>query len=175
MLRRGCTDLPLLPSIPKVELAFSTCLARSLVSVRITLAPQFCARVRGMTSSAAPTALYGPCQVHKAELQAQQTPPSYTIYSYALEACDVHASKRKGSMQTCSAPWSEAARSARPREMAISTAPPPGTRRGSISTLRATPMASCKLRSTCHDKMISPLHCTHLGRQLLSNALHWPV
>ena len=33
--------------------------------------------------------------------------------------------------------------------MAISTAPPPGTRRGSIITLRATPIASCRLRSTC--------------------------
>ena len=32
--------------------------------------------------------------------------------------------------------------------MAISTAPPPGTRRGSIITLRATPIASCRLRST---------------------------
>ena len=33
--------------------------------------------------------------------------------------------------------------------MAISTAPPPGTRRGSSITLRATPIASCRLRSTC--------------------------
>merc|ERR1712013_542037 len=33
-------------------------------------------------------------------------------------------------------------------DRAISAAPPPGTRTGSIRTLRATCMASCKLRST---------------------------
>ena len=36
------------------------CWARSLVSILITLVPQFCASVRGMTSNACPTALKGP-------------------------------------------------------------------------------------------------------------------
>mmetsp|Transcript_10382 Transcript_10382/g.33578 ORF Transcript_10382/g.33578 Transcript_10382/m.33578 type:complete len:220 (-) Transcript_10382:1194-1853(-) len=52
---------PVLPSMPKVQSELSACLARSLVSVRITLAPQFCVSVRGMTSSATPTARYGHC------------------------------------------------------------------------------------------------------------------
>ena len=50
-------DMPVLPSMPQVALAGSACLARSLVSVRMTLAPQFCASVRGITSRASPTAL----------------------------------------------------------------------------------------------------------------------
>jgi len=54
---------PVLPSMPNVAPAppGSACLARSLVSTRMMLAPQFCASVRGMTSSAVPTARYGPC------------------------------------------------------------------------------------------------------------------
>ncbi len=54
---------PVLPSMPNVAPAppASACLARSLVSTRMMLAPQFCASVRGMTSSAVPTARYGPC------------------------------------------------------------------------------------------------------------------
>jgi hypothetical protein len=39
--------------------ATSACFARSLVSVRMTLAPQFCASVRGITSHACPAARYG--------------------------------------------------------------------------------------------------------------------
>mmetsp|Transcript_5198 Transcript_5198/g.19448 ORF Transcript_5198/g.19448 Transcript_5198/m.19448 type:complete len:246 (-) Transcript_5198:983-1720(-) len=59
------TIVPLLPSIPKVQVSpvslTSACFARNLVSVRITFAPQFCARVRGITSSACPIALNGHC------------------------------------------------------------------------------------------------------------------
>lgn len=39
-------------------------LAWSAVMVRMTLTPQFCARVRGMTSMACATALYGHCMPH---------------------------------------------------------------------------------------------------------------
>mmetsp|Transcript_38019 Transcript_38019/g.96161 ORF Transcript_38019/g.96161 Transcript_38019/m.96161 type:complete len:264 (-) Transcript_38019:681-1472(-) len=74
----------------------------------MTLAPQFCASVRGMTSTAVPTARYA------------------------------HAS----------VPSTPAALLARPWLMASSHAPPPGTRRGSTQMLRATPMASTRLRST---------------------------
>mmetsp|Transcript_601 Transcript_601/g.2479 ORF Transcript_601/g.2479 Transcript_601/m.2479 type:complete len:221 (-) Transcript_601:965-1627(-) len=56
------TIVPLSPSIPNVRASSpSACLARSLVRVRMTLAPQFCASVRGMTSSAAPMARNGHC------------------------------------------------------------------------------------------------------------------
>mmetsp|Transcript_23886 Transcript_23886/g.58543 ORF Transcript_23886/g.58543 Transcript_23886/m.58543 type:complete len:249 (+) Transcript_23886:245-991(+) len=109
------TMVPLLPSMPNVHAlppvfssVASACLARSLVSVRMTLAPQFCASVRGITSSAMPMA-------------------------------------RKGS---CSTPSILSASSAMALLMAISTAPPPGSSLGSCTTLRATPMASCRLRST---------------------------
>mmetsp|Transcript_12217 Transcript_12217/g.44573 ORF Transcript_12217/g.44573 Transcript_12217/m.44573 type:complete len:246 (+) Transcript_12217:1563-2300(+) len=99
---------PVLPSIPYVLLFGSECFARSFVSTRITFVPQFCASVRGITSTASPTARYG----------------------------------------HCSMPSTEAACSDSAREMAISTAPPPGSSRGSLTTLRATPIASCRLRST---------------------------
>mmetsp|Transcript_9827 Transcript_9827/g.18353 ORF Transcript_9827/g.18353 Transcript_9827/m.18353 type:complete len:213 (+) Transcript_9827:511-1149(+) len=60
------TTSPVMPSIPKLQggapaAACSACLARSLVRVRMMLAPQFWARVRGMTSAAAPTERYGHC------------------------------------------------------------------------------------------------------------------
>jgi hypothetical protein len=45
--------------------------------------------------------------------------------------------------------WMDDDWSVRPRLTAISQAPPPGTRRGSMQMLRATPMASTRLRSTC--------------------------
>mmetsp|Transcript_19693 Transcript_19693/g.54980 ORF Transcript_19693/g.54980 Transcript_19693/m.54980 type:complete len:330 (+) Transcript_19693:290-1279(+) len=102
------TTSPVSPLMPKLLPPGSQCLARSLVRVRITLAPQFWARVRGMTSIATPTALYG------------------------------HDSM----------PWRPVARSASPLLTAISHTPPPGTRRGSKHMLRATPMASTRLRST---------------------------
>mmetsp|Transcript_35197 Transcript_35197/g.99642 ORF Transcript_35197/g.99642 Transcript_35197/m.99642 type:complete len:320 (-) Transcript_35197:1151-2110(-) len=54
---------PVLPSTPKVQSPPSACLARSLVMVRITLAPQFCARVRGITSRVEATARYAHCSV----------------------------------------------------------------------------------------------------------------
>ena len=46
---------PLMPNVAPA-LSGSACLARSLVSTRMMLAPQFCASVRGITSSAVPTA-----------------------------------------------------------------------------------------------------------------------
>ena len=105
------TIVPFSPSIPNVEFSpsgDSACFARSLVKVRMTFAPQFCANVRGITSNAVPMA-------------------------------------RKGS---CSAPWTVSANLESSLEMAISTAPPPGSKRGSFKMFRATPMASIKLRST---------------------------
>ena len=51
---------PVWPSSPTVHLLSLPCRARSLVSILMTLVPQFWANVRGMTSSAWPTALYGP-------------------------------------------------------------------------------------------------------------------
>mmetsp|Transcript_10946 Transcript_10946/g.45990 ORF Transcript_10946/g.45990 Transcript_10946/m.45990 type:complete len:227 (+) Transcript_10946:247-927(+) len=109
------TIVPLFPSMPNVHAlppvsaaVDSACFARSLVSVRITFAPQFCASVRGITSRAWPTALNG----------------------------------------HCSTPSILSASSAMARLTAISTAPPPGRSRGSCTTLRATPIASCRLRST---------------------------
>mmetsp|Transcript_30437 Transcript_30437/g.54517 ORF Transcript_30437/g.54517 Transcript_30437/m.54517 type:complete len:271 (-) Transcript_30437:792-1604(-) len=56
-------SFPVLPSMPYVQSASSACLARSLVMVRITLAPQFCASVRGMTSRVDATARYAHCSV----------------------------------------------------------------------------------------------------------------
>mmetsp|Transcript_5841 Transcript_5841/g.19877 ORF Transcript_5841/g.19877 Transcript_5841/m.19877 type:complete len:502 (-) Transcript_5841:120-1625(-) len=99
---------PVWPLMPKHECSSAACLARSLVRVRMTLAPQFCMRVRGMTSSAVPTARYG----------SDSTPSIFSAMSWM------------------------------PLHTAISAAPPPGRRRGSITTLRATPMASWRLRST---------------------------
>mmetsp|Transcript_6791 Transcript_6791/g.28099 ORF Transcript_6791/g.28099 Transcript_6791/m.28099 type:complete len:227 (+) Transcript_6791:3909-4589(+) len=62
------TMVPLSPSMPKVQAlppvlsaVHSACLALSFVRVRITLAPQFCARVLGITSRAWPIALNGHC------------------------------------------------------------------------------------------------------------------
>ena len=54
------------------------------------------------------------------------------------------ATARKGPAST---PVTARARACRPTEMAISTAPPPGTSVGLKTTLRATDMASAKLRS----------------------------
>lgn len=51
------TISPVFPFSPKVQSELSACFALSLVSVLMTLAPQFWARVRGMTSRAVPTAL----------------------------------------------------------------------------------------------------------------------
>mmetsp|Transcript_29671 Transcript_29671/g.87811 ORF Transcript_29671/g.87811 Transcript_29671/m.87811 type:complete len:330 (+) Transcript_29671:4066-5055(+) len=99
---------PVSPLRPHGPSGSSAWRARSFVSVRITLMPQFCASVRGITSIAWPAALYG------------------------------HAST----------PAIAVALSARLRETAISHAPPPGTSRGSITMLRATPIASTRLRST---------------------------
>mmetsp|Transcript_10356 Transcript_10356/g.26559 ORF Transcript_10356/g.26559 Transcript_10356/m.26559 type:complete len:238 (+) Transcript_10356:362-1075(+) len=101
-------SLPVLPSMPTVQSASVAWCARSLVIVRITLAPQFCASVRGMTSSVAATARYAHCSV----------PITPSALSLSL------------------------------RDTAISIAPPPGTSRGSMHTLRATPIASARLRST---------------------------
>lgn len=50
----GLLTSPDSPSMPQQQAALSACLARSLVSVRMTLAPQFWASVRGMTSMATP-------------------------------------------------------------------------------------------------------------------------
>ena len=84
--------------MPNVLFAVSACLARSLVSVLqesrdlvkewqpcvlhwasrlaeihlMTLAPQFCASVRGMTSSATATALYGHCSTPAVPTLAQE-------------------------------------------------------------------------------------------------------
>ena len=102
------TMVPFSPSMPNVRASSpSACLARSLVRVRMTLAPQFCASVRGMTSSADPMARNGHCST-----------PSI------LDASSVMA-----------------------LDTAISTAPPPGSKRGSCTTFLATPMASSRLRS----------------------------
>mmetsp|Transcript_16990 Transcript_16990/g.50708 ORF Transcript_16990/g.50708 Transcript_16990/m.50708 type:complete len:257 (-) Transcript_16990:1009-1779(-) len=115
------TMSPVCPLMPKVLFSASACLARSLVSTLITFAPQFWARVRGMTSKATPTAAYG----------------------------------------HCSTPDMAAARSFRPRDTAISAAPPPGTKRGSATTLRATPMASCRFRSTSFStSLLAPRNTT---------------
>ena len=54
------------------------------------------------------------------------------------------ATARKGPAST---PVTARARACKPTEMAISTAPPPGTSVGLKTTLRATDMASAKLRS----------------------------
>lgn len=45
------TILPLSPFTPHVELPSCACLALNAVNVRITLAPQFCINVRGITSN----------------------------------------------------------------------------------------------------------------------------
>eukprot|EP00438_Fugacium_kawagutii_P006134 Skav234009 [mRNA] locus=scaffold3484:68289:71004:- [translate_table: standard] len=49
--------LPVLPSMPKCALPDAACRARRSVIARTTSAPQLCAKLRGMTSSASPTAL----------------------------------------------------------------------------------------------------------------------
>ena len=54
------------------------------------------------------------------------------------------ATARKGPAST---PVTARARACRPTEMAISTAPPPGRSVGLKTTLRATDMASARLRS----------------------------
>lgn len=51
----------------------------------------------------------------------------------------------------CSTPVRARERSISLRDTAISTAPPPGSRHGSSSTLRHTCIASCRLRSTSWD------------------------
>mmetsp|Transcript_62242 Transcript_62242/g.126486 ORF Transcript_62242/g.126486 Transcript_62242/m.126486 type:complete len:247 (+) Transcript_62242:425-1165(+) len=56
----------------------------------------------------------------------------------------------------CSTPSTDLAASRRPCEMAISVAPPPGRSFGSNTTLRATPMASCKLRSISLSTSLEP-------------------
>jgi hypothetical protein len=59
------------------------------------------------------------------------------------------------------APSMASERSRRPRDTAISAAPPPGTSRGSATTLRATPIASCRLRSTSLSvSLLAPLSTT---------------
>mmetsp|Transcript_17165 Transcript_17165/g.44401 ORF Transcript_17165/g.44401 Transcript_17165/m.44401 type:complete len:451 (+) Transcript_17165:254-1606(+) len=105
---------PFTPSIPHIASVClpaayaAACLARSSVTMRTTSHPQFCASVRGITSNAMPTALYGHCSV-----------PS-TFLADAVSATD----------------------------SAISVAPPPGTSIGAWNTLRATFIASSRLRST---------------------------
>ena len=78
-------------------------------------------------------------------IRSNHSTPNYCAIAQAApcrDSCDVNIPG------TCSVPMREAERSCRPREMAISTAPPPGTSRGSNITFRATPIASCRLRST---------------------------
>mmetsp|Transcript_22306 Transcript_22306/g.26832 ORF Transcript_22306/g.26832 Transcript_22306/m.26832 type:complete len:222 (+) Transcript_22306:452-1117(+) len=60
---------PVCPLIPQVQSPAlpSACFALSLVKVRITLAPQFCVKVRGITSRASPTARYGHCSMPSSE------------------------------------------------------------------------------------------------------------
>mmetsp|Transcript_35343 Transcript_35343/g.84434 ORF Transcript_35343/g.84434 Transcript_35343/m.84434 type:complete len:200 (+) Transcript_35343:136-735(+) len=67
------TSLPVVPSIPQLHLGkmslpscsassyAAACFALSCVTVRMTLTPQFWAKVLGMTSMASPTARKGPC------------------------------------------------------------------------------------------------------------------
>mmetsp|Transcript_13376 Transcript_13376/g.44262 ORF Transcript_13376/g.44262 Transcript_13376/m.44262 type:complete len:245 (-) Transcript_13376:1262-1996(-) len=53
-------SFPFSPSMPHVTFVPEACFARSCVSTRMMSAPQFSSSVRGMTSSAAPAARYGP-------------------------------------------------------------------------------------------------------------------
>ena len=91
---------PVVPLTPHVApcCSGSACFVRSSVSRRMTLAPQFCASVRGMTSRALPMAAYGHLEM-----------PSTSLAERA-RAC----------------------------AMASSVAPPPGSIRGSNTTLRTT-------------------------------------
>ena len=112
-----CPEFPLMPHI-RPEPSAAACFARSSVSTRTTSAPQFYARVRGITSSALASALYGHWWI-----------PS-TVYAFSII------------LQASS----------------ISRAPPPGQRRGFTTTLRATPRASCKLRSiSLRTSLLAPL------------------
>mmetsp|Transcript_15100 Transcript_15100/g.40497 ORF Transcript_15100/g.40497 Transcript_15100/m.40497 type:complete len:218 (+) Transcript_15100:232-885(+) len=111
---------PEFPFTPQVGFCLPACFARSAVSTRITLPPQFSARVRGMTSSASPTAPYGICA----------TPCMLLAF--------------------CVSRWL----------MVISIAPPPGTSRGFRMMLRATHIASSRLRSTSFKTSLEPPRST---------------
>mmetsp|Transcript_8534 Transcript_8534/g.19377 ORF Transcript_8534/g.19377 Transcript_8534/m.19377 type:complete len:324 (-) Transcript_8534:1002-1973(-) len=108
---------PVLPSMPHVESSNFLCLARSMVIWRIMFAPQFWARVRGMTSRALPRLTKGP------------------VWMPSSDSGPCRASS-----------WA----------MAISVAPPPGSRKGSNTTLRITCMASPRFRSISLSTSLEP-------------------
>ena len=59
------TNSPVVPLIPQVHglpvESVAACFARNCVKLRITETPQFCSKVRGITSMASATARKGPC------------------------------------------------------------------------------------------------------------------
>mmetsp|Transcript_6548 Transcript_6548/g.9534 ORF Transcript_6548/g.9534 Transcript_6548/m.9534 type:complete len:222 (-) Transcript_6548:1004-1669(-) len=98
---------PVTPLIPRLWFLPPKCSARSFVMRRMVSAPQFSARVLGITSNASAMVA-----------NTKRSTPSMVI---------------------------DLAR--RPTLIAMSTAPPPGRSLGLRNTLRATSMASCRLRS----------------------------
>ena len=84
--------------------------------------------------------------------------------SHAQTGQSAGTAERGGSTWAASAFWWRA------RETAISQAPPPGTRRGSLTTFLATCMASSRLRSICRTQ---PRH--QRSSMSVSPATHKPV
>lgn len=126
------TNWPVSPSIPHVKWSGCWwCFARKVVNCFTTFPPQFWINVRGIISKARLTALYG----YFSTLLKNSSllwPSLLLLASNALQRTWMISIHHRREFYL---------------DKAISTAPPPGVKRGSSMTFRVTCIASLKFRS----------------------------